>query len=180
MKGTNIYVGTFLLLFVSYACAPSATSQHTAEAQGISVDEVVEAWDRMAEMVVESAKLMPAEHFGFTPGEPLRPFAAQINHTAGANYLFADVYKQSRPDRSVQATEKDTVIQDLEASFAFVRDGLGSLTAADLAEDVEWFGREMSRLQAILTMTDHLQREHGKTIMYLRAKGVAPAQSAGW
>lgn len=175
-----MYLATFLLIFGGYACAPSTTPQQTAEAQGVSVEEVVAAWDRMTEMVVESAKLMPAEHFGFTPGEPLRPFAAQINHTAGANYLFADVYKQTRPDRSVEATEKEAVIRDLEASFTFVREGLSSLTQADLAADVEWFGREMSRLQAILTMTDHLQREHGKTIMYLRAKGVAPARSAGW
>lgn len=174
------YVKVLGLLLLAFGCAPSATPEQTVEAQGVTVEQVVEAWDQMTTMVVESAKLMPAEHFGFTPGEPLRPFAAQINHTAGANYLFAEVYKASRPDREVNASEKEDVIRDLEASFAFVREGLASLSQADLAETIQWFGRDMSRLQGVLTMTDHLQREHGKTIMYLRAKGIAPAQSAGW
>lgn len=147
---------------------------------GISPQQAVEAWDRMASMVIETAKLMPAENYSFTPSDPVRVFSDQINHTAGANYLFAAVVKKERPDVAVEGADKEQVVHDLEASFAFIEEGLSQLTPSDLNEEMEWFGRSMSRLQAILTMTDHLQREHGKTIMYLRAKGVAPAQSAGW
>lgn len=38
----------------------------------------------------------------------------------------------------------------------------------------------ISRLKAILIITGHLQSEHGKTMIYLRENGVAPAPAGGW
>lgn len=156
--------------------------QNKTMAQGISSNDVQAAWDNMTTMVVETARLMPAEHYGFVPVEPLSDFAGLINHTTGANYLFAATVNLERPDPMprTDATKKDDVVADLEASFAFIKGGISQLSDQQLAEEIDWFGSKMSRLQAILTMTDHLQRQHGKAITYLRLKGVAPARSAGW
>ncbi|MCB0277893.1 MAG: DinB family protein [Calditrichaeota bacterium] len=149
-------------------------------AQGISQKQVLETWDRLTTMSVESVEKMPAEQFDFSPIEPLANFAKLVNHTTGANYLFAATVKLERPKVDNNATEKTDVIKNLKKSFAFIKGGIEKLSDNDLAEQIDWFGRKMSRLNAILTMTDHLQREHGKIITYLRLKKVAPAQSAGW
>lgn len=146
----------------------------------ISPNQAIEAWDRMSEMVVGSVKKMPAEHFSFSPIEPLASFAKLVNHTTGANYLFAATVKLERPKVSNDAVDKKTVVRNLEQSFAFIRTGLKNLSQDELNETIKWFGRDMTRLNAILTMTDHLQREYGKMITYLRLKKTAPGRSAGW
>lgn len=169
-----IYKKTILLLGVLLTFTFHGFSQITKE-------QAEKAWNGMSKMVIETANAMPAEHYEFTPHPDLRDFASQVGHTLGANYLFAPVVKRERPETFPEETkEKEQILSDLRASFDFIAEGLHKLSAEDLNEEIEWFGQKMSRLQAILTMTDHLQREHGKTITYVRLKGITPAQSAGW
>ena len=151
-------------------------------AQGITIKDVSEAWSRMGAMVVETAKLMPEEHYSFSPIDPLASFGDLVNHTTGANYLFGATVKLEKPSetKEINTSNKQEVIDGLEASFKFIGNGISKLSDQELKEEIEWFGSKMSRLQAILTMTDHLQRQHGKAITYVRLKGVAPARSAGW
>ena len=148
----------------------------------ITPKAALKAWDNMTTMVVETAKAMPSQHYTFKPTQELRDFAEQIGHTTGANYLFASIVKLHAPDPmpTTDTKDKDQVIQELTASFAFIKGGMKKLTLADLNEEIEFFGNKMSRLQAILIMTSHLQREQGKTTIYTRLKGIAPGGSSGW
>lgn len=176
---TTTLLWTMLLLLVS----------HGIKAQAISTKDALAAWDKMTTMVVESARLMPADDFTFSPGAPLRNFANQLNHTTASNIGFAQSVKAGRPDfaipdRNNPPQDKAAVIDILEKSFAYFRDGLTKLSDSDLAETVPW-GRpgnqkQITRLKAILIITSHLQREHGKTMMYLRAKGITPAPAGSW
>lgn len=144
--------------------------------------QLLKAWDNMATMVIGTAEAMPADHYMFKPTKELRNFADQIGHTAGANYLFASVVKLTAPKPSPMSGKKDkeNMVKDLKASFKFITSGMKKLTQQDLNEEIDFFGSKMSRLQAILIMTSHLQREHGKTTIYTRLKNVAPARSGGW
>lgn len=76
------------------------------------------------------------------------------------------------------------MIRYLEASFAHMRSGLVTLSDEDLQETVPWGPtsnrRQVTRLMAILIITGHLQSEHGKTMIYLREKGITPAPAGGW
>ncbi|MBO3697346.1 DinB family protein [Roseivirga sp. E12] len=162
--------------------------QLSTNAQAITADDVLKTWDNLTRMVVESAKLMPAEHFNYTPGEPLRSFADQINHTTRSNIGFAASVKAGRPtfpvDPSNPPKDKAAVIDLLEKSFQHFKSGLEKLSDEDLSETVPWGRRgsqkQITRLKAILIVTSHLQREHGKTMIYLREKGVAPAAAGSW
>lgn len=178
LKTTSL-LGAILLIFLSQGM----------NAQAITVKDALSAWDKMATMVVESAKLMPAADFGFSPGEPLRNFANQLNHTTASNIGFAQSVKAGRPDfaipdRKNPPQDKEAVIDILEKSFAYFRGGLEKLSDSDLQQTVPW-GRpgsqkQITRLKAILIITSHLQREHGKTMMYLRARGISPAPAGSW
>lgn len=143
---------------------------------------LVTAWDSMTKMVVETAKAMPEAHYNFKPTDELRDFAEQIAHTAGANYLFGSVVKLNAPDPNPlsDTKKKKEVIEQLEGSFAFIRKGMEKLNEEDLREEIEFFGNKMSRLQSILIMTSHLQREQGKSTIYTRLKGIPPGSSGGW
>ena len=166
-----------------------AMSQNVARAQAITIEQVLEGWDKTSAMVIESAKLMPAEYYSFTPGEPLRNFANQINHTTASNIGFAYSVNAGNPtfpipDRSNPPQDKEAVVDILEKSFNYFRSGLAKLSTSDLEQTVGWgpAGRQtqITRLKAILIVTSHIQREHGKTMMYLRAKGIKPAPAGSW
>ena len=73
----------------------------------ISAKELTIAWDNMTNMVVETAKAMPSDNYTFKPTEELRDFSNQMQHTAGANYMFASVVKLERPKTSPVAKTKD-------------------------------------------------------------------------
>jgi len=160
-----------------------------AEAQALTPQDLLDSWDLMTEMVVASAKLMPSEHYGFTPGAPLRNFADQINHTTRSNLGFAAAVNAGPPafplpDPSDPPRDKAGVVDLLEKSFAHFRSGLATLSPEDLATPVPWGPqtnrRNITRLKAFLIVSSHLQREHGKTMMYLRAQGIAPAPAGSW
>ncbi len=159
------------------------------QAQAVTTKDILDSWDIVTKMVVESAQLMPAEHYQFTPGNPLRNFANQLNHTTASNIGFASSVKAgvpdfAIPDRSNPPQEKEEVIDILEKSFQYFRGGLEKLNESDLEEVIDWGHpsnpKKVTRLKAILIVTSHLQREHGKTMMYLRAKGIKPASAGSW
>ena len=149
-------------------------------AQGISSEKVLKSWDSMTSMFVGNAEKMPSKYFEYSPIEPLSTFAELVNHTAGANYMFAKTVKLTNPKKDLSARDKKTLVKNLKESFKFIRKGMENLSDRDLKEKINWFGSEMSRLNAILTMTQHLQRESGKVITYLRLKKTAPVRSGGW
>ena len=62
---------------------------------------MIDSWDVVTKMVVESAKAMPAEHYSFSPGDPLRNFANQLNHTTASNIGFAASVKAGAPDFAI-------------------------------------------------------------------------------
>ena len=169
----NTVKGLLLLLF--YLSVSNINAQ-------VKKENILVAWDNMTKMVVETAKAMPEENYSFKPTEELRDFAQQLAHTSGANYLFASVVKLETPDPNpiTETKAKNKVITELEGSFAFIRSGIAELNQEDLNEEIEFFGSKMSRLQSIFIMTGHLQREHGKSTIYTRLKGIAPGPSGGW
>lgn len=181
MKSTYLRNGLLALLLYG--------SCYQTQAQGISPQDLIDSWDIMNNMVIASAEKMPAEHFGFSPGEPLRNFANQLNHTTASNIGFAYAVNAGPPtfpipDRNDPPQSKEEVLRILRDSFSYFRSGLLTLEQDDLEEEVNW-GRpdnpkKITRLKAILIVMSHLQREHGKTMMYLRAQGIAPAPAGSW
>ncbi len=158
-------------------------------AQAITPQDLIDSWDIMTKMVVQSAKIMPAEHFSFTPGDPVRSFANQLNHTTASNIGFGKSVNAGKPDfampdRANPPQSKDEVVDVLEKSFSYFRGGLEKLSQNDLAQKVQWGHpsnpKQITRLKAVLIVMSHLQREHGKSMMYLRAKGLKPAPAGSW
>lgn len=61
-----------------------------------------------------------------------------------------------------------------------MKKAIAGMSQEDLSKEVEVFGTKQTRMRAVLMLTSHLQREHGKAITYVRIKGSAPAGSGGW
>ncbi len=154
-----------------------------ANAQQVTKKQLVDAWEAMTAMVIGTAKAMPAENFTWTPVKGLANFGTLVSHQAQANYGFAPrIFGVPGLTENIEWDEKkkDEVVKVLEDSFEFVKKAIDGMSQADLDKEVEVFGTKQSRMRAVLILTSHLQREHGKAITYVRIKGNAPAGSGGW
>lgn len=154
-----------------------------ANAQQVTKQQLVDAWEGMTTMVIGTTKAMPAENFTWTPAEGLANFGTLVSHQAQANYGFAPrIFGVPGLEGDLEWDEKKKyeVVKVLEDSFDFVKKAIAGMSQADLEKEVEVFGTKQSRLRAVLILTSHLQREHGKAITYVRIKGNAPAGSGGW
>lgn len=161
---------------------------NTLFAQALTVDHFVKTWDNMTQMVVETAKKMPEEYYDFKPNQEIRSFADQMNHITRSNIGLGSMvfgkkskmkFKKNKPPK-----DKKAIIEVMEQSFAFFREQLEDFSQADLATKIKWGHPknplEVSKLQGLLMIYSHLQLEYGKTTIYARSKGIAPAPSAGW
>ncbi|MEP5612017.1 MAG: DinB family protein [Cyclobacteriaceae bacterium] len=167
------------------ACALVLTLVATSllSAQSIKKDRLVFEWKNMKNMVVNSAKAMPEEHYGIVPVEGLRSFEDQIKHITTSNRFFvgylAGVDNNAKNKNTLENIKgKDAVIADLEQSFDFVIQTLPNIQGYD--EEIDMFGQKLTRMEGLMMAEHHLQREQGKVTIYMRMKDVAPAKSTSW
>jgi len=155
-------------------------------AQSIKKDRLVYEWKNMKNMVVNSAKAMPEEHYGLVAAEGLRSFEDQIKHITTSNRFFLAILTQQDKEE-VNAKNKNTlenvkgkdaVISDLEQSFDYVIAKIPTITNFD--EEFDMFGQKLTRTEALMQTEHHLQREQGKVTIYMRMKGIEPAKSTSW
>lgn len=153
----------------------------STRAQAVKQQDLASAWDTMTNMFVTTAKAMPAENFTYQPTAEIATFGGLVGHTVHANYMFGSTVNAPKvPRPEFDEASKDEVVKNLEASFKYIKDAINKLKDENMNDEIDWFGSKMSRLKAILTMTDHIEREYGKVITYTRLKGVTPAAGRGW
>ena len=152
-------------------------------AQSIKNDRLVYEWKNMKNMVVNSAKAMPEEHYSLVAAEGLRSFGDQIKHITTSNRFFvgtvAGIDNNAKNKNTLENVNgKDAIIADLEESFDFVIATLPTIEGFE--EQISFFGQPLTRMELLMQTEHHLQREQGKVTIYMRMKGVAPAKSTSW
>lgn len=158
-------------------------TQPMVQAQSIEVERLVYSWTNMKDMVVNSAKAMPEEHFESVPVEGLRTFADQIKHITTSNRFFvgylAGIDNNAKNKNTLEnVSGKDSIIEDLIQSFDFVIATLPKIQGFD--ESINMFGQNLTRMEGLMLTEHHLHREQGKVTIYMRMKGIAPAKSTSW
>lgn len=154
-----------------------------ASAQSIKKERMLFVWKNMKNMVVNSAKAMPAEHYNLVPAEGLRSFADQVKHITTSNrffiaFLAGQDVKATNQNTIEKVKGKGAIIKDLEQSFDYVLATLPKVQGFD--ENINMFGQTVSRMEGLMLMEHHLHREQGKITIYMRMKGIAPAKSTSW
>ncbi len=167
-----IYSAIILLVFTSASWA-----------QKIDTERMVFAWQNMKNMVVNSAKAMPEENWGFVPVEGLRAFGDQVKHITTSNrYFIGTLAGEDNNDKNKHTLQniqgKEAIIADLEQSFDYVISTLPKIQGFD--EQINLFGQTLTRMEALMLTEHHLHREQGKITIYMRMKAVAPAKSTSW
>jgi len=126
--------------------------------------------------IVDAARAMPAERYGFKPDTDPMTFGELVLHVAVGNFLFCShIGGTTEPTLSQVAPTgpKDALVKRLQDSFDFCNRALASLNDTQMAEVLNIGTLKTPRSMAILTLTGtwntHLSMAHD----YLSQNGQA-------
>ncbi len=106
--------------------------------------------------LVEAARAMPADKYGYKPENDPMNFGELMLHVAVGNYLFCSrIGAAAEPALPALAANgpKDAIVRRLQDSFDFCTRALATLTDARMAEALNIGTTKTPRSMAILTLT---------------------------
>jgi uncharacterized damage-inducible protein DinB len=166
---------TFCKALATLALLPAiATAQSTNPVSEAFRDNARTAGKNL----IAAAEEFPADKFGYKPTAAQMSFGDIVVHlTQGNDYLCGSIGGMKAPTRTkIAATDsKDALIARLRETFAFCDQALASVSDANLAEQLPFFGgRKMSRA-AVMTLTTGDWADHySQSAIYLRLNGLLP------
>jgi uncharacterized damage-inducible protein DinB len=135
--------------------------------------------DGVEKYILSLAEAVPAEKYGWRPGEGVRSVGEVYMHIAGGNSFlltFAGAKAPAGEDPSAEktVTDKAQIIDALKKSFAHLRQVLASTSDTDLDKPVKLFGRDSSVRGVFLVVATHEHEHLGQSIAYARMNGIVP------
>ncbi len=162
--------------------APAAPAEPAAPAVPSDLKSAfLRNWDDVSAKLLSLAEAVPAEKYTWRPAEGVRSVAEVFTHVAGGNYFLPRALGAEMPaglSRDMQKeTDKTKVVEMLRASIAHARAAVDATSQATLLEEVELFGRKMTRADALLALLSHSHEHLGQAIAYARSNAVVPPWS---
>lgn len=143
------------------------------------------AVDQAQEKLLALANAMPADKYGWRPGEGVRSVGEVFNHVAAANYFFPTLWGGTVPAGvNPQTLEKEMsgdkakTVETLQKSFDNVRQAIQAVPEADLNRKIKIFGHDATVRDAMMVVVTHGHEHLGQSIAYARSNGVVPPWSA--
>lgn len=139
-------------------------------------------WDNSRDYLLEIAQAMPEEKYSFKPTERQMSFSEQLAHiNRNMTWIHSDYFleKETSEKRSFPES-KEEIIARLTESFDQISETVRSLDAKDLKEKADFFSGEMTKLQLLNLMQDHVSHHRGQLIVYLNLNNIQPPAYRGW
>ncbi len=189
-------VGTFVLVLgltlatvapapAQGTASPQATSSATAAAPTFGVRaEFLNELKSEEDEFVQLAEAIPADKYTWRPAEGVRSVSEVFLHVAAANFNLTRVFGYPAPAGfKVQGFEKSTtdktkVIATLKDSFAHMRQGVLSMSDADVEKQIDFRGAKNTYRGVLLFIIRHGAEHLGQSIAYARVNGVVPPWTA--
>jgi uncharacterized damage-inducible protein DinB len=129
------------------------------------------------DFTLKVADQMPEADYGFKLTPPQMSFAEQMAHLADdqAGLLAPLTGERPKPSKPASMSKKDVmafVRQSFDQSIATV----SKLTPAQITQSYPGFGGSMTGLEILIFVLDHTTHHRASAEMYLRAKGITPAE----
>ena len=129
------------------------------------------------DFTLKVAEQMPEADYGFKLTPPQMSFAEQIVHLsqeqAGLLAPFSD--GKANPGKPASMNKKD-VLAYVRQSFDKSIDTVSKLTPAQISKTYSGGEGTMTGLEMLMFLMDHTTHHRASAEMYLRAKGITPAE----
>ncbi len=131
--------------------------------------------------IMATAELASDDLYAFGPTEEVRTLGQILAHIAGAQFLFCSVASgESSPNSEnyeETRTTKASIIEALEAGFAYCDEVYASMTDAKGAASVNLFGTQSAAAGVLAFNTGHNFEHYGNLVTYMRINGIVPPSS---
>jgi uncharacterized damage-inducible protein DinB len=161
---------------LALVCGVLLVAPRPVEAQANTAAIVVKHLNTSRDFTLKVADQMPEADYGFKLTPPQMSFAEQMVHLAGdqANLLAPLTGGKPKPSKPASMSKKDVmayVRQSFDQSIALVT----KLTPAQVTQTYQAFDG-MTGLEILMFVLDHTTHHRASAEMYLRAKGITPAE----
>lgn len=166
-----------VLAVVATPCAAAAQEMHQGHGGGVAA--IRPLYERVRDLLVRSAELIPEAEYAFRPTPEVRTFGQLLGHVANENYLFcAAALGQKDPNTAdfEKTTAKAALVKALRDSFAYCDPAYGMAEPKSM-EETTFFGQNGSRLWVLIYNVTHDSEHYGNIVTYLRMKGLVPPSS---
>src|SRR5262249_6381477 len=120
------------------------------------------------------AGAVPADKYGWRPGEGVRSLGEVYAHIAAANYGIARALG-TRPPAGIDpkafvpaAGDKTKTVQALKDSFAHLQQAILALNDGDSDKPLKLFNRQTTQRGAFMMISGHMGEHLGQSIAYAR------------
>ena len=138
--------------------------------------------------VMQLAKAIPEEKYGWRPGAGVRTFQQVFLHIAYGNHLILNIAEGAESDDIKKIEDengkieespvnKDKTIAALTGTFAEIHKYLDDVRAQQLTRDMNFFGQKTTRRGILVWLDTHMGEHLGQAIAYARMNGIAPPWS---
>ena len=130
--------------------------------------------------LTRAAEAMPEATYGFKPApDPeLRTYGQWIGHQADNQFTNCATLKGVTSPSPAQSNEKKAtkaeLVKALADAFAFCDGALSALTDQNALQMIKQGDGETARGAVVSALLSHGLESYGITVVYLRAKGIAP------
>ncbi len=153
-------------------------------------------FDFYRDRLFQLAEAIPAEKYGWRPGDDVRSIGQVVVHVGLNNYMLLEMMRRKAPDsvypglpegsqrvravvdqnRAYEAKvmDKARILELSKAAFAAAAEPIATAPAASLEEPAMFFDRKTTMGGLQIRMVAHLHEHLGQLIAYARSVGVKP------
>ena len=158
-----------IALATAFACAAFAEIDITAT--------IVKHLKTSRDFTLKVAEQMPEADYGFKLTPPQMSFAEQMVHLASSGEYFLSPMLGTKPkELKPKSMSKADVIAFVKTSFDTTIAEVSKLTPAQLSKTYQGEGGTQTGFSLLLGLLDHTTHHRASAEMYLRAKGITPAE----
>jgi uncharacterized damage-inducible protein DinB len=130
--------------------------------------------------VLKSADKMPEDKFSFKPADGVRTYGQLLAHIADAQFLLCGIAKDGKQQMKgieKSAHSKAEIVKGLNDGFGYCESVYSTLTDAESASTVSWFGQQRTKLTVLDFNIAHAFEHYGNLVTYMRINGIVPPSS---
>ena len=129
------------------------------------------------DFTLKVANQMPDADYGFKLTPPQMSFAEQMVHLAQEQSGFLAVFSNDKPNPGKPASmNKKDVVAYVQAQFDSSIAKVSKLTPEQISKTYNGGEGTMTGLDMLMFLLDHTTHHRASAEMYLRAKGITPAE----
>ena len=129
------------------------------------------------EFTLKVADQMPEASYDFKLTPPQMSFGEQMVHLSqGAEYFLAPIFGEKPNPGKPASMSKSDVMAFVRKSFDAWIEKVSKLTPDQISKSYKTEEGTMSGLDMLLGLLDHTTHHRASAEMYLRAKGITPAE----